>query len=348
MAARAPTRLSPRWITAGVISVMLATVVGVLVGTIWLPPNEVVLEILDHLPFVDLDSGLTDTEAAIVWEVRFPRVVLGLLVGGLLAISGSAYQGVFRNPLADPFLLGIAAGAGLGATFAVVTGAGDNSGVFDAVPLAAFAGALLAVLVTTLLGSAGRGLSSPATLLLAGVAVAAFFTAAQVFVQQQNIDSLKQIYLWMLGSLTTVGWGEVGLLLPYFVVSVGGLLLYRGSLDVLAVGDEEARTLGMNPRTVRFAVVCLASLAAAAAVAVSGLIGFVGLVVPHAVRLVVGVSHRVVVPLAALFGGVFLVLADLIARTAMAPAELPIGVVTAFIGAPFFLFILKSRGSELT
>ncbi len=347
MSAAGPTRLSPRWIAIGVSSVVVACLLGVAVGTIWLPPNQILFEILDHLPFVDLDSGLTDTEAAIVWEVRFPRVVMGLLVGSMLAISGSGYQGVFRNPLADPFLLGIAAGAGLGATVAVVTGAGDNSGLFDLVPLAAFGGALLAVAVTMLLGNAGRGLSSPATLLLAGVAVAAFFTAVQVYVQQRNIDSLKQIYLWMLGHLGTVGWGEVGLLLPYFLVSVIGLLVFRGALDVLAVGDEEARTLGMNPRKVRLIVVCLASLAAAAAVAVSGLIGFVGLVVPHAVRLVVGVGHRVVVPLSLMFGGVFLVLADLVARTVMAPAELPIGVVTAFIGAPFFLFILKSRGSEL-
>lgn len=343
-----PAHLSPRWLLAGALAVLVSCVMGVAIGSIWLPPNQVAFELLDHLPFLTLDSGLSSTQASIVWEIRFPRVVMGLLVGSMLATSGAAYQGVFRNPLADPFLLGIAAGAGLGATVAVVTGMGDNSGAFDAVPMAAFVGAGLAVMATMALGSVGKGLSSPATLLLAGVAVAAFFTSVQTFVQQQNIDSLKQIYLWMLGSLGTVGWAEVGLLVPYFAVSMVVLVIYRGTLDVLAVGDEEAKSLGLNPRRVRVIIVLFASLAAAAAVAASGLIGFVGLVVPHAVRLMAGVSNRVVIPLTLLFGGAFLVMADLVARTVMSPAELPIGVVTAFVGAPFFLFILRSRSSSVS
>ena len=261
----------------------------------------------------------------------------------MLAGSGAAYQGVFRNPLADPYLLGIAAGAGLGATLAIVSGLGDGIGLVDPVPLAAFVGALVAVTAAGTL-SVRRGIAMPpTTLILAGVAVASFFTALQPFVQQQHAETLRQVFAWVLGRLSTAGWDEVLLLLPYAVVCGGGMLLAVGALDVLAVGDDEASTLGLRPRTVRRLVLMVASLGAAAAVAVSGLIGFVGLIVPHAVRLVAGVSHRRVIPLSLLFGGAFLALADVAARIVQSPAEMPIGVITAFSGAPFFLSILRRQ-----
>jgi iron complex transport system permease protein len=326
-----------------VVAVVGATLVGLCVGAIGLPPGGVALEVLDRLPLVSVDSGLTPTEAAVVWDLRAPRVALGLLVGALLAGSGAAYQGVFRNPLADPYLLGIAAGAGLGATLAIVAGIGDGTGIVDGLPLAAFAGALLAVAATaTLSMRLGRPVP-PATLILAGVAMAAFFTAVQTYVQQRHQESLRQVYAWILGRLSTSGWDEVLLLLPYAVVCVPLLLLAAGALDVLAVGDEEAATLGLSPSRTRWLVLVAASLGAAAAVAVSGLIAFVGLIVPHAVRMVAGVSHRRVLPLSLLFGAAFLALTDVAARTIEAPVELPIGVLTAFIGAPFFLVILRTQ-----
>nr|MCS5686366.1 iron ABC transporter permease [Acidimicrobiales bacterium] len=247
------------------------------------------------------------------------------------------------NPLADPYLLGIAAGAGLGATIAIVAELRDVLGVVDPVPLVAFAGALVAVTAAGTLSVRRGRVGSPTTLILAGVAVANFFTAIQTFVQQQNSETLQQVFAWILGRLSTAGWAEVWLLLPYAAVSVVGLVLAVGPLDVLAVGDEEASTLGLRPRAVRRAILVVASLGAAAAVAVSGLIGFVGLVVPHAVRLVAGASHRRVIPLSLLFGAAFLALADVVARTVQAPAELPIGVITAFVGAPFFLVILRRQ-----
>ncbi|MCO8128162.1 iron ABC transporter permease [Acidimicrobiia bacterium EGI L10123] len=339
----AATDLSPRWLLAGLAAVAVATVVGIATGPVSLPLHRVAVELLDHLPFVSLDSGLSDTQRAIVWEIRTPRVVLGLLVGALLAGSGAGYQGVFRNPLADPYLLGIAAGAGLGATLAIVTGAGDGVGAFDAIPMFAFIGALVAVAMAAALSVRRDGSGGPATLILAGVAVAAFFTAAQTYVQQRHAETLRQVYAWILGRLSTSGWDEVLLLLPYALVCGAVLVLAVGALDVLAVGDDEAQALGLHPRRIRMAVLVAASLATAAAVAVSGLIGFVGLVVPHGVRLVAGVSNRRVIPLSFLFGGAFLALADVLARTVQAPAELPIGVITAFVGAPFFLWILRSR-----
>ncbi len=315
-----------------------ALVAAVLIGPVALDPWAVLQEVLDHLPFVDVDSGLDARQAAIVWELRLPRAVLGALVGATLAVAGSAYQGVFRNPLADPYLLGVAAGAGLGATIAIVA---SGSGAV-VVPLAAFVGAVAAVVATYALGATGGGRRTGNTLILAGVAVAASLTAAQTFVQQRNAETIREVYAWILGRLGTTGWGDVALMAPYAVVSIIVILLHRRLLDVLAVGEDEARTLGVRPERVRTAVVIAATLGTAGAVAVSGLIGFVGIVVPHTIRLMVGASYRAIVPLTVLGGAAFLVLADLVARTALSPSEVPIGVVTAIIGGPFFVVVLRT------
>lgn len=331
-------RLSPLAVGVALVVLGAAVLAGLLVGAVGLAPGAVLAEVADRLPFVSIDSGLGEREAAIVWDLRLPRVVLAALVGATLAAAGAAYQGVFRNPLADPYLLGVAAGAGLGATVGIVT-AGAASAV---VPAAAFAGAVVAVLLTYALGGATGGGRAGTTLVLAGVAVAAFFTAAQTFVQQRHADTVREVYSWILGRLSTVGWSEVGLLAPYAAVSLVVLLLHRRLLDVLAVGEEEAETLGVSAARVRLVVVAAATLGTAAAVAVSGLIGFVGIVVPHAVRLLAGSSYRVILPLSILGGAAFLVLADLGARTLVSPAEVPLGVITAFVGAPFFAVVLRS------
>jgi iron complex transport system permease protein len=251
---------------------------------------------------------------------------------------------VFRNPLVDPYLLGVAAGAGLGATLAIAY-ASAAVARYELLPLAAFVGAALGVALSYVLGQAASGDRSPAALVLAGVTVVAFFTAVQTFVQQQNTDSLQQVYAWILGRLHTSGWHEVALVAPYIVVGSVGLLLYRRVLDVLSIGDDEASTLGVNVKRVRLAVVVFATIGAAAAVAVSGLIAFVGIIVPHAIRLAIGSSYRLVLPLSLLVGGGFLVVCDVLARTVVAPAELPIGVVTAAFGAPFFAMLLRTTRS---
>jgi iron complex transport system permease protein len=289
-------------------------------------------------------SPLAATDDAILWQIRLPRVVLGALVGGTLACAGAAYQGTFRNPLADPYLLGAAAGAGLGATIAVAYGPnGDFAD--DLVPLAAFVGASIAVVVAYVIGrSAG---TAAAALVLAGVTVASFFTAMQTFVQQQNVDTVQEVYSWLLGRLATSGWREVLIVLPYAVVSWTVILAHRRLLDVLAVGDEEAAALGVRVARVRLLVVAAATIGTAAAVAVSGLIGFVGIIVPHTIRLLAGGSYRLLLPLAILVGAGFLVFADVIARTVVSPAELPIGVVTAFFGAPFFAIVLRTSRRSL-
>jgi len=334
-----------RAVTAAAVFLIAAALLGALVGAADLTPWGVAATLLDRIPFVHLSTGMTVLDQNILLQIRLPRVVLALLVGGLLAIAGAGYQGVFRNVLVDSGMLGSSAGAGLAATVAIVFLGGLGGG---AVPAAAFLGALAGVSVSWFAsGGARRGSlddgsgASTATLLLSGVAVGMFLTAAQTYLMQRDSQDLQQVYSWMLGSMATATWAQVTEALPYAVVSVLVLLVHARRLDVLALGDDEARSLGLNAGRTRLIVIAAASLAAATAVAVSGLIGFVGIVVPHVARRLGGPSYALVLPLSLLIGGAFLSLADTVARTVISPAELPIGVVTAAVGAPVFVLILR-------
>jgi iron complex transport system permease protein len=335
------------WFALAGALLFVAMIVGTMIGpagpTWWRIP----LEFANRLPFVQIDSGVSQADWNIVWLIRTPRVVLAAMVGSMLSVSGASYQGVFRNPLVDPYLLGVAAGAGLGATlvFAFQRGA-TESWIIDPLPLAAFIGALVAVLVTYVVGTAFGTTQSSTTLILAGVAVTSLATSIQAFILQRNTDVVRQVYSWILGRLSSATWGDVRLVLPYVVLSTGVLLMHRRLLDVLRVGDDEASALGTNVRRVRLVVVLAATLGTSAVVAVSGLIGFVGIIVPHAIRLIAGASYRKVIPLSVLLGAAFLVFADIPSRVLANPAETPIGVVTAFFGAPFFLFLLRTRNSS--
>ncbi|TPW13336.1 MAG: ABC transporter permease protein [Acidimicrobiaceae bacterium] len=280
----------------------------------------------------------------IIWNVRMPRVVLAGLVGAMLSLAGASYQGVFRNPLVDPYLLGVAAGAGLGATIVFAVGRSSTSGwLIDPLPLAAFLGGSIAVLVTYLVGASFGADRSGVTLVLAGVAVTSLATAIQAFVLQRNNDVIREVYGWILGRLTVASWSDVRLVLPYVIVSSVVLLMHRRHLDVLRVGDDEAAALGTHVPRVRLAVVVAATMGTAAVVSVSGLIGFVGIIVPHFIRLVAGSSYRRLLPLTLLVGAAFLILVDIPGRVLQDPAETPIGVVTAFFGAPFFILLLRTR-----
>jgi iron complex transport system permease protein len=336
-----------RALAVAVAALVVAMAIGVSVGPADLTPAMVGEALLARLPWHPALS-VPGIDVTIVWQVRLPRVVLGALVGSMLAGGGAAYQGVFRNPLADPYLLGVAAGGGLGATIIIISGAGQ-----PLLPPAAFAGAIAAVAVTYLLGAGARqasatsssatGSSATASIVLAGVAVAALLTAVQTYLQQQHTQDLQQVYSWILGSLSLASWSEVLLILPYAAVAAALLLAHRRLLDVLRVGEVEASSLGVDIARVRLTVVIAATLGTAAAVAVSGLIGFVGIIVPHTVRLLAGASYRIVLPISMIGGAAFLVLADVAARTVQSPAEVPIGVITALAGAPFFLFVLRSQ-----
>ena len=331
--------LSLAWAAFGAVVLAGALLVGFAVGPVDLGAGAILREILSHVPLLGVNSPFDDADQAIFWQLRAPRVALGALVGAMLASAGAGYQGVFRNPLADPYLLGAAAGAGLGATL-VIAYANDVGASRELRPLAAFAGATVGVAAAYAIGRSVGGRST-ASLILAGVTVASFLTAVQTFVQQRNTDTVQEVYAWLLGQLETSGWREVAIAVPYMAVSWAVLLLHGRLLDVLAVGDEEALSLGVNVSRVRLLVLGAATLGTAAAVALSGLIAFVGIIVPHAIRLIAGTSYRVVLPLSIMLGAAFLVLADILARTLTSPAELPIGVVTAFFGAPFFALLLR-------
>ena len=333
--------LTPLWAGGAVAFLVVSLVAGVVVGPIDLGVGAILESAAAKLHVPGAASSLTPTEEAILWEIRVPRVVLGALVGGMLALAGATYQGVFRNPLADPYLLGVAAGAGLGATIAIAY-LPDGLRGQRALPVAAFLGGTVAVVLTYAVGRSARRERDAATLVLAGVTVAAFFTAWQTFLQQQNADTLQQVYTWILGNIPSTGWTDVVLILPYVAVAAVVILALRRVVDVLALGDDEAAALGVHVGRVRLALVVAATLGTAAAVAVTGLIGFVGIIVPHAIRLVAGIGYRALLPLSAIVGAGFLVLADVVARTALSPAEIPLGVVTAFCGAPFFALVLRS------
>jgi iron complex transport system permease protein len=332
------------WWLLGGVAVVIVAVVGLMLGPAGPAWWRVPIALLDRLPFITIDGGVSDAQWNIVWQIRAPRVVLAALVGAMLSLAGASYQGVFRNPLVDPYLLGVAAGAGLGATLAFsVARDTTSSWPVDPVPLAAFIGGVVAVALTYTVGTAFGRSRSATTLVLAGVAVTSLATAIQTFVLQRNNDVVRQVYSWILGRLTSATWGDVRLVLPYILTSSIILLMYRRVIDVLRVGDDEARALGVNVNQVRVVVVLAATLGTSAAVAVSGLIGFVGIIVPHAIRLLMGSSNRIVLPLSMFAGAVFLIGADIPGRLLTSPSETPIGVVTAFFGAPFFLFLLRTR-----
>ncbi|MEI6763278.1 MAG: iron ABC transporter permease [Actinomycetes bacterium] len=283
-------------------------------------------------------GGLTGQDRTVLLDLRLPRALLAALVGAALATSGAVYQSVFRNPLADPYLLGAASGAGLGATIAITNSHGN---VYSLLPIFSFIGGTLAVLTSFFIS--GKFFAEPQSLLLSGIAVGSFATAVQTYLQQRHSASLRPVYSWILGELTSANWQVVTWSSFYILAALVVLISVSKQLDGLMLSDEESFSLGINPNRLRIIAVAAATLATATAVSASGLIGFVGIVVPHLVR---GVTHRVTnrnLLTIALAGAAFLVLADLGARTLLSPAELPIGVITAFVGAPFFLVVLRRR-----
>lgn len=278
---------------------------------------------------------------AVVWDLRLPRLLLGTLAGAGLAVAGAVWQGVLRNPLADPYLIGASAGAAVGGALALLFGVG--AGVSWALPLQAFIGSVAAVALVYRLASQAERPLSVERLLLAGVAVSSFLSAVLTAASVLRSESYTQLYLWLVGSLSGRGWEHLTLAAPYVLVALVALLFYLPRLNLMQLGQETAHSLGLDVRRDPRAVIAWASLLTAAVVAVCGMIGFVGLVIPHIARLLVGPDLRRLVPVAAVLGALLLNLADLAARTLWAPMELPVGVLTALIGAPFFLFLLARR-----
>jgi len=323
-----------------VVGLLGAALLGVVVGSVSIPPQAVLGLLLGRLAGLADGVAYPPAYATILFEIRLPRVTLMALTGAALAAAGASYQGLFRNPLADPYLVGVAAGAGLGATVAIVFALPNTFLGLAAVPVAAFAGAILTVGLVVLSAQIGRSMPVSTTL-LAGVAIGAFASAITTLIMLRSPDGLRRSFNWLLGGYGGGGWQPVLIVIPYLVVGLAALQLNARALNVLQLDEDQARQLGINVGRVKLTVVVAATLMTAAVVAFGGLIGFVGLVVPHSVRLLGGPDYRRLILLSAIGGAAFLILADLVARTVVAPQELPVGVVTALAGAPFFVILLR-------
>lgn len=329
----------PRPILLLVLLLIAAFILSVMVGSVFIPPSEIFQSLLGK------GAGVDSTFVTIINRLRIPHAVLMALVGASLAGSGAAYQGLFRNPLADPYLIGTASGAGLGAVAAMAVKWPYTQLGLMAVPMAAFLGAILSVLVVYFLARVGKTVPTT-TLILSGVAVSSFSTAATSYLMINSSGELRRALIWLMGGSSMTGWQPVLGVLPYALVGVVILLFNAYPLNVLQFGDDQARQLGVHVDRVRRMVLIGASMATAAAVAYAGVIGFVGLVVPHLVRMVWGGDYRRLLPYSLLGGSILLLLTDVVSRTVMAPQEVPVGIITALLGAPFFLWVLKRSKSQ--
>jgi iron complex transport system permease protein len=320
-------------------------ILSVAIGPIYVPPRALLALVTQSLRGAELQTEAARIISTIVFEIRLPHALLILLTGAALAGSGAGYQGLFRNPLADPYLIGVASGAGLGAVVAMsIRWPADLAGLY-VIPGAAFLGALITVILVYSVARIGRSLPTT-TLILAGVAISSFATSLTSFLMLRSNEELRRATGWLLGGSLMSGWQPVVALLPYIGIGLAALLVSGHALNVLQFGEEQASQLGLPTERVKFWLILAASLTTASAVAFSGIIGFIGLIVPHVVRLLWGADYRRLIPLSIIGGGTALLLADVLARVALAPQILPVGIVTALAGAPFFLWVLRRSKNE--
>ena len=319
------------------LALIIMLILSMAIGSVYIPPAELWRAISG--------ASSNDIFRTILWNIRLPRTLLVALVGAALAGSGAAYQGLFRNPLADPYLIGVASGAGLGAIIAMSIRWPYTVLGLLAVPLAAFITGLLTVYIVYVIAHIGG--SVPTTnLILAGVAVSSFAVSLTSFLMLRSTGEVRRAIGWLLGGVSLAGWGATLALIPYLAIGLTTLVLTGYALNLLQFGDDQATQMGLNVRRAKFIIIVAASLVTAAAVSFAGIIGFVGLIVPHVVRLWWGVDYRRLIPLSILGGASVLLVADVLARIVLAPEELPIGIVTALAGAPFFLWVLRRSKNQ--
>ncbi len=325
---------------------LVALIFSIGLGAVFIPPGTILRILSRQLPNIAIEQTWPASFSAIVLAVRLPHTALVVLTGAALASSGAAYQGLFRNPLADPYLIGVASGAGLGAVFAMSLNWPTDLPGYYLIPIAAFAGAILTVLLVYNLARI-NGLVPLTTLILAGVAVASFASALTSYLMLRSDEQIHRAISFLLGGTPMAGWSPVIAALPYTALGMGLLCFFGHALNVLQFGEEEARQMGLDVNRAKTLIIVTASLTTAAAVAFSGIIGFIGLIVPHMVRIVWGPDYRRLIPLSIILGGSALLIADMLARILLAPSILPVGIVTALAGAPFFLWILRRAKKEV-
>jgi cobalamin transport system permease protein len=328
------------------ILVLVAFIFSVALGAVFIPPGTVLRILAAQISSLNIVPNWPESFAAIILAVRLPHTVLVVLTGAALGSSGAAYQGLFRNPLADPYLIGVASGAGLGAVFAMALHWPRTLLGFYLIPVGAFVGAILTVVLVYNLARV-EGMVPLTTLILAGVALGAFASALTSFLMLSTELQLHRAISFLLGGSPIAGWDPVVAVFPYMLVGMGLLVISGHMLNVLQFGEEEAKQMGLNVDRAKIFIIVVASLTTAVAVAFSGVIGFVGLIVPHMIRIIWGPDYRRLIPLSILGGGSALLLADMLARVLLAPSTLPVGIVTAMAGAPFFLWILRRAKREV-
>jgi len=336
----------------GLVGLLLVVIVfATTLGSVHIPFSTCFEVLFSRLPFLHIVPtcpnifGMTlspESLDTIILDTRLPRILLAGLVGAALAVAGATYQGLFRNPLADPYLIGVAQGAGLGATIAFLIPFAFTWMSFGAVPTFAFIGGMGAVAVVYSLAHVGKTIPAT-TLILAGVALGAFLASITSYLMTICGEQLHGIVFWLLGGLSLTRWAEVQTVFPCILAGIVIICLHARSLNVMQLDEEQAKQLGVNVERVKLILLGAATLITSAAVCFTGLIGFVGIIVAHAVRLIWGPDHRFLLPLSAVVGAIFLILADTLARTIAYPTEIPVGVITAFCGAPFFLYLLRRR-----
>ncbi len=335
------------WVSATGLITLLVFVVCLGFGTQTISYSTIIAVLMGAMTGSSMELGMNDPTSIILLHVRMPRVVLAFFVGSSLAMVGAALQALLRNPLADPFVIGISSGAALGAAIALLFGLGITVGSLSGLPVCAFAGALFSLMIMYRISSVQYGFSVY-TLLLAGVVLNAIFSAFIMFLTSiADPNRAFGMYAWLMGTLSGPDWPTLGMLVLYLGAGLVILGSHAQSLNLLTLGEETARSLGVEVERVKKMVFLSAALLTGAVVSFSGIIGFVGLIVPHAVRLLVSADHRLLLPIAGLVGGMFLMLADTVARTALSPSEFPVGVITALVGGPIFLWVLTTRQTQL-
>ena len=328
-----------------IVALIFIIAIAAAIGPVQISPLEVYKIILQKTPFIGdlIKSDASPLNQEIVLLVRLPRVLEAALVGIALASSGAVLQGLLRNPIADPFIIGISAGASLGASVATVSGIGASFfGILYSVPIVAFVSATGTVFLVYLLSKIGES-RSMLTLLLIGVAITSLFSALVYLIMLVSNAQAQGILFWMFGSLTLASWNYVYMALPFIIAGLGVIFYFARDLNMIALGEEQAHHLGVDTEMLKKILLACVSLVTAAAVSISGIIGFIGLIIPHILRILVGPDHRILIPSSALAGAIVLILCDTLARTVMSPSEVPVGIITAILGCPFFIYLLLSR-----
>ena len=333
-------RTTHRFVLAGMVVLLgVSILAGVAFGSVGISPVTSVQLFAWKFHLAARPAGVPESTVLILFQLRLPRVLLGALVGAALAAAGTLFQALFRNPMADPAIIGVSSGAALGAILVILAGGGAVAGGL-AIPGAAFLGAVATAFLVYRLARLGPSVQV-ATLLLSGIAVAAIISAGISMVMTLSGQDIRSIYFWLLGGLGSASWQRLALAVPFVVLGVALAVSRAGDLNLTALGEERAGQLGLEVEGFKRLMLGTGSILTAAAVSVSGLIGFVGLMTPHILRLVVGSDHRRLLPASILGGASFMILADLAARTAIRPEEIPVGAVTALLGGPFFLYLLR-------